>query len=630
MRSPETFDAFYASSRDRLLHETYAMTGDAAASRAAVRDAFAVAWHHWRKVDALDDPEAWVRPIAHRWARRRHSTRLWHRDKSLDPDVRATLDALSRITGKQRHLIVLTTLSPLTLSAIAREAGLPRADAERELQTGTSQFALHRDLPTTAVRAAIEALRGPLSETRWPRATIVRRAGTARRRTHTLAGALLAAGALVASGSVVAGGAGAQVMSLSEENMTPGVSVRDTAADAETDVGLSEDALLAEDQVERFGRSLDWSETSTTDNLQGDGLVLPCQPERFADPDGLGALVRTWDGTAETVQKQRVRRKGKVRVRSKRVTTVQSQATEFVELSADAEQAQRAFETARSWYAACTDPRTQLVATHKVTGVGDSATLFRLRSWRANPASLTVGVARTGQVLVTTVVRSHARPVDDATASAALAAAVNGLCGSPGVTECAGRPRPRGRDPLPIAGAPLLGAVDLPPVQRARGPWVGTDPAPARTNFAATNCDRTSFRQKGIRRALTRTFLFPETPRADQFGLTQTVGTMPTRRAKGFVDQVRSRVRKCGAANLGTSVDVLAADVDKRRALVVYALSVEVSENRTVPFFMAILRDGKTVSQVGFSPDGQMTMSRPDFVGVARRALERLGDTPTG
>ena len=33
MRSPESFDAFYVSTRDRLLHETYALTGDIAASR---------------------------------------------------------------------------------------------------------------------------------------------------------------------------------------------------------------------------------------------------------------------------------------------------------------------------------------------------------------------------------------------------------------------------------------------------------------------------------------------------------------------------------------------------------------------------------------------------------------------
>ena len=64
MRSPETFDAYYVETRTRLLHEAYALTGDAPAARAAVRDAFVVTWHHWRKVGLLDDRDAYIRPIA--------------------------------------------------------------------------------------------------------------------------------------------------------------------------------------------------------------------------------------------------------------------------------------------------------------------------------------------------------------------------------------------------------------------------------------------------------------------------------------------------------------------------------------------------------------------------------------
>ena len=63
MRSPETFDAYYVETRTRLLHEAYALTGDAPASRAAVRDAFVVAWHHWRKVGAARGPRR-LRPPA--------------------------------------------------------------------------------------------------------------------------------------------------------------------------------------------------------------------------------------------------------------------------------------------------------------------------------------------------------------------------------------------------------------------------------------------------------------------------------------------------------------------------------------------------------------------------------------
>ena len=98
MRAPDDFDAFYKDARSRLLLQAYALTGDLPASRSAVRDAFIVAWHHWRKVSRLDDPESSVRPHAWAHAQRRHTARVWHRDKSLDPDVRATLDALGKLT----------------------------------------------------------------------------------------------------------------------------------------------------------------------------------------------------------------------------------------------------------------------------------------------------------------------------------------------------------------------------------------------------------------------------------------------------------------------------------------------------------------------------------------------------
>src|SRR5690606_1039230 len=44
-----SFDAFYKESRDRLVVQTLALTGDLAVARSAVREAFVVTWHHWRK-----------------------------------------------------------------------------------------------------------------------------------------------------------------------------------------------------------------------------------------------------------------------------------------------------------------------------------------------------------------------------------------------------------------------------------------------------------------------------------------------------------------------------------------------------------------------------------------------------
>lgn len=626
LKSPESFDAFYASTRARLLHEAFALTGDVAASRASVRDAFTIAWHHWRKVAVMEDRESWVREIVHTRARRRHSAKPWHNDKSLEPEITATLDALSRLTGPQRHLLVLSALSPLSMTEIARAVGMPRVDAERELRTATAQFFRFREaMPAPDVAPRLQELNSPLEDVRWPRATIIRRAGTARRRTHTLAGAGLAAVALVVSGSVVATGS-ADPSGLSSDRAT--TSIRSETADAAL-AALDESILLDEQDVSRYGRKLDWTETGTSDNLKGDGLVMPCQRERFADADGLGALLRTWEGTDEVVTRQRNGRGDRARAERTSRTVLRTEATQLLEVSATPEDAERSFDAAQTWFADCLAPRVQLVSTRAVRGVGDDASQFRLRSWGKVPTVIDAAVSRSGQFLVTTLVRTNAKPLDAKAVTAGLSAAVDNVCGASGAGECATDPRSDVTDPLAIGDpAGLLAAVDLPPVKFAVGPWVGTDPEKARTNFAATRCDRTSFRGKNIERALTRTFLFPESEGADQFGLTQTVGRMSPKAARKFLAVVRDRIRSCGQANLGTTVTTLASRSGKHQELTVWALSIEVSDARAVPFFMSVARDGNSVSQVGFTPDGKMTMTRSDFIGVAERALQRLSNLP--
>ncbi|MCF6378807.1 hypothetical protein L2K70_14425 [Nocardioides KLBMP 9356] len=629
MRSPETFDAYYVETRSRLLHEAYALTGDAPAARAAVRDAFVVTWHHWRKVGPLDDRDAYVRPLAFRRARRRHTARIWHRDKSLAPEVRATLDALAKLTPRQRELLVLNGLSSLSLTEIGRMVGLPRSDAERELQTATSQFALARDVQTTDVRRLLAELATPLEDIRWPRATVIRRAGAARRRTHTVIGAGVAAAALLVSGSLVATGADAEPTSLREEKASAGVTVHAPEPAGTTGEPLiDEAALLSPTQAERFGTGLDWSETATTDNLSGDGLLAPCQRERFADPDGVTALARTWEGS----ETRKVAAKGTAKGKKKGTTTqtrVTSTAVEMVEMSRDADRAATAFETASVWYAGCADPRTQLLDTRTVKRVGDEARALRLRTWGKQKSTLTVGLARTGSMVVTTVVRSDGRPPSDKATLTGLAASVNALCGTDGAGACAGRARSTRTAPLDIGSPPgFLSVVDLPPVASVRGPWVGTDPEKARTNFAATRCDRTSFTGGGISRAKTRTFVFLETPNATQLGLTQTIGEMSPARARKFVETVRTRIRQCGQANLGTSVTPLASSSTKTTDLSVWALSIELNDSESFPFLMAIVRDGTAVSQLGFAPVRDMTMSRDDFVALARRMVERLEALP--
>ena len=165
MSDAERFDAYYAESRDRLLVLAFALTGDLPASRGAVRDTFVAAWHHWSKLKRLDDPETWVRPHVWSHAQRRHTARIWHRDRKLDPEVKATLDALAKLPVVSRKALLLTQLTAASRQEMAHEVGLPLHEAEERLQSATSQFALQREVASTAVRhaarAAGRALRRP-------------------------------------------------------------------------------------------------------------------------------------------------------------------------------------------------------------------------------------------------------------------------------------------------------------------------------------------------------------------------------------------------------------------------------------------------------------------------------------
>ncbi|NYD40819.1 hypothetical protein [Nocardioides panaciterrulae] len=636
MRNPEQFDAFYNDARDRLLLQTYAFTGDLTAARGAVRDSFVAAWHHWRKVSRLEDPEAWVRPRAWAHAQRRHTARPWHRDKSLDPGLRATLDALAKLSPLQRRTLLLTHLATISLADLAREVGLPQSEAERELQTATSRFAMHRDVATTAIRPLFEPLRAHAGGARLPRATIIRRAGAARRRTHTLAGVAAAVATMLVAGVLVTDADGVHPTLAREQVSASGPrSAAARAAEKTPDPAtLPAGAMLTSEEItadlpptgprdrahdrahNRAGRraarpAAAWTEGETSDNTSGDGLVLPCQQERYADPHGTAALVRTFEGPATG---------------GGRAAT----AFQATEVSATDRAAGRTFDRTLGWYAGCTEPRAQLVSTQRVTGVGDRATLVALRWWRGSGSTLLVGVARTGRVTTTTLTRLPGTgPLALDSGTALLAGAVDDLCGLPDAGACAQHPRHRPAAPVPVGEVPgMLVEVDLPPVTGVTRPWVGTEPRKAVTNVAATRCDRTDFDVPGVTAALTRSFVIPGAHVPDTFGLTETVGSMSTHRARALVQRVRHRMAGCSHQDPGTEVQRLLQSQSRRTDLSVWQVTTEISDKSSVRFLMGIVRDGPHVAQVGFVPDHRMTMRRGDFPTLVRRALDRLPALP--
>ena len=617
MQPVDEFDDFYKSTRTTLLQQTFALTGDLPASRSAVRDAFVAAWHHWRKVSRLEDPVAWVRPLAWRHAQRRHSARIFHRDRKLDPDIRATLDALAKLPITQRKVLLLTQLADVSMADMAREVGLTQHDAETRLQLATAEFAMQREVPTTAIRPLFEPLRDHVADVRWPRVTIIRRAGTTRRRTHTAVGAVAVVGALVLGGAAVTDAQGVRP-SLENARSTGIAALRlgtgpagseapepdAEAAAAHTLVAISPDDLVTVDQLTTRlpGR---WRQAGTGGSQTG--ILMPCQSTRFADPEGNSSAVQQFKAPARKKQSRR--------------SMVQT-----VEMSTTNGGAKAAYDVMRGWFGGCTDARVQLISTYDVDRVGDDATLLVLRSWKKPENTMVAGVARTGRATTVTFTRTQDTDRPDLAAEAGLLAdAVNGLCALPETGPCAEKPELAATAPVPAGDVPaMLSEVDLPPVAGVERPWIGTEARVALTNLAASRCDATRFDVKGMRRNMTRSFVIPEARLSDLFGLTETVGLLPSKRARGFVGDVRTRLASCDDRELGTDV-VRVADVStKKQDLTVWHVTTEISDNETVTYLMGIVRDGGSVAQVGFVPDGKVQMAPGAFVALVHRALDRL------
>ncbi|GGO76249.1 sigma-70 family RNA polymerase sigma factor [Nocardioides deserti] len=604
----DAFDELYKSTRDRLLLQTWALTGDLAAARSAVKHAYVVAWHHWRKVSRREDPEAWLRPHAWAYAQRRHTARLGHRDKDLDPDVQATFDALAALPAGQRRVLLLALLTQVPSDELAREVGLTREEAERELRTAGAAFTELRAVPSGEVAALLEPLSAAVADVRWPRPTILRRSGSGRRRAHTAAGVLATVAALVVSGVVV-----------SDDGVRTSLDRAATGQRGETPAGrgvaaqppLVADALLSAEQVRSRVQGTGWTERRTDGNTEGDGTVLPCQADRYADPRGTAALLRTFAAADPGDGPRR-------------------NAWQLAEASRNERAAKRTFRRSLQWYAACSEPRVQLLSTRTVGAVGDQAMLLALRSWSRPVRTTVVGVARTGLLTTTTVLRvgNDARP-DVAGGTDLLADAVRGLCSLPDGGSCVGKPEPQLAPPVPVGEVPsLLSEIDLPPVERVAAPWTGSPTVRADTNPAATPCDRTTFTGGGISNNVTRTFVVLDAGLPTEFGLSETAGSLGRRKANAFVDGVRRRIARCAEDDLTTEVRRLTTSDTRREALTVWVVTTELSDETTVRYHMAVLRAGTAVGQVGFVPGGRRTITDEAFVGVARRALERLHEHP--
>ncbi|MGZ4472198.1 MAG: hypothetical protein ACXVXM_09560 [Nocardioidaceae bacterium] len=621
MEREERFDSFYRATRAQLLHQAFVLTGDLPAATSAVRDAYVAAWQHWRKVSRLEDPLTWVRPRAWDHAQRRHTARIWHRNKGMPEDHKAALDTVAKLPYVQRRLLLLTALAGVPLPEAARELGLTPQVAERHLQSATTAFAAQLGVDgvdSALVRAPLLSLDDELRNATLPRASIVRRAGRKRRRSHGLAAVVSAVAVSLAAGAVAYQPHAPRTESL--HLLTPRSAGKASVADA-TETLPTAAQMLDRDQIRRLGIRQRWHIDATDHNTSGDGINTICQQARFADPDGLSAIVRRFSADG-----------------APRRTAVQT-----VEVSRSEAQARRTFRTTLGWYADCRLGRLQLLNAYRVNDIGDQANVLMVRVWKKPVKTYSVAVARLGTVTTTTVGETvGAAPPSARQITQSLADSVAMICGTGRSASCSKVPTYTTVPPPPSGEEKgILAVADLPPVGNIDYPWVGTQPQPAGKNPSMTTCDRADFVKGGARTTRTRTFLIPQAKLPARFGLSETYGVFADRdAARRFLAGVRSEVAGCEHRDLATKVSDPrmghapaqssgpsgAQDLEWAS----WDLSTEVTQSDSVRFRLGFVRVGDKVAQLTFAPAPADDMSAAHFLALLRRAGDRLEELSGG
>ncbi|QWZ06852.1 hypothetical protein KRR39_15150 [Nocardioides panacis] len=379
------------------------------------------------------------------------------------------------------------------------------------------------------------------------------------------------------------------------------------ATAAVTDTTPTGANLLDRDQIRRLGEDRPWQVTRTDDNTSGDGINTTCQQTRFADPDGVAALVRTFSTRGGA----------------------QRSAVQTVEVSRSERQARLGFRTTVGWYAGCRVGRLQVLSSYRVDNIGDEAAVLMLRLWKKPVTTLSVAIARTGKVTTSTVGSTvGASPPPPSQITQSLADSVAMLCARSGSADCAKQPTYRVVPPPPSGEERgILAVADLPPVGRIARPWVGTRPAPARRNPSATTCDQADFAKAGATTTRTRTYLIPEASLPARFGLSETYGRFRTpAAARRFLSDVRRSVARCEDRDLATQVsgERHQADRSPQLDLSSWDLQTEISDKQKVRFRLGFVRVGDTVAQLTFAPAPSDDMTATGFHSLLVRSADRL------
>ena len=566
-----------------------------AGPRSAVRDAFVRRLAPLAQGLAARRPRGVVRPHAWRHAQRRHTARLWHRDKGLDPEPRPPSTRSAKLHDRSARCCCSPSSTTRRIPEIAREVGLHPDDggaraADRHRASSRRPPRRRLDLgiraelrPGRAADRGQSASRGPRSSAapapraavptppwarspRWPPCSGQRHPG------HRPAGV---APSLTDDG----------------RRRPPDPS----QARAEPDGQRPAEAAL------RHRRPGSTRSPAAARGRQG-------QTERQHAGDGLYTV--PGDGTPT----RRARGPGAhLPVRHRDAGGRATAAVQATEASRDPRGRQAYLRPRAGWYAGCTDAAGPAARDPPRRGRRRPGTQLVLRSWRPAGHDVTSSAWPAPGCITTTTVTSGR-----AGSSARASAPVAGLLGRRRRPPLRHSRRPAAARPARHAGGHHAGPGrqragsaerGRPPAghRRSTQPWVGTEPrrATSTTSPRPAATRPTSAATGGRATASTRDLPDPRgraarpssgSPRPSARCRPSRAAGVRRRRtqpAGELCDDRRPRHRRDEPRTRSDEGD---------RALAVWHVTTEVSDDRSLTFLMAIVRRGTAVAQLGFVP----------------------------
>ena len=599
MTRVDEFNSFYNRTFTQALQVTYAVTGDRQVAFESTVDAYRRAWRDSSKIRE-GNPLAYVRNEAWKMtglSRGTHPLRRKHEEDSDTP----LLEALGELSVTDRRLIVLMTLGNTDLEEASTEVNLPAEEGIESVTNALAALEATLGQSLDQIERRMNGLGKATASFEQPQPATIRQAAKRGRQRNTVLLVAAAITLVVGGGFVVTEGQALDSRASLPHREKIGAERSDIVLDAEN---IDTGNLLTISQVTTLDPARNWAVDTTDKSLDNTTPYATCPVKRFADPDPLRVLVRTYDTKGE----------GEERV------------AQAIEVSRSPKIADKAYRRLVQWYSDCQHPRVQLVDSYSVQRPAGDFQILRLRSQSTPVRTFTVGFSHSGNVTSTLVheVDGTAGPKVE-TFARTLNNSVSRLCADSG-GDCTDEISVMRTEPPRTTNDPaFLGIVDLPPIAEIDRVWVGVTAFPTKkVNPAATECDRADF--SSIPTAQSKVFVIPQAKELPkEFGVAETMGRFPNEKlAKAFVNTIGARVEDCAATKLSAKVDQRSSFKTSAYSGKSWRIALEVTGGKTVYFRVAIVRRGTDVAQVTFTPSAGFDVTDKSFAALASRAGARL------